>query len=679
MDTSVFQNPPHSYRVFPMQHHLPKNRALFMQALKDYGFGGVVTNVPFGNGFTQNPENISRFGEILSELEENKLSYWIYDEQGYPSGFGGGLVLKDHPELEAKGFYMRRRVAYEPRHISFQIDEETDKIIWAAKYPLHIERIDDGFPIYEKMEPVPFTDTFCQCDLKEREVFFVFCVKSAYEGSHCTHNVSSFSRYINVMEPAAVRRFIDLCFEPIHQALPDAYANSLGVFTDEPSLQVGYARHYESWPYALAPWKEGLFEDFYEEYGFDLRPFLPLLFEGGKEAWPIRVCFYELVGKLIAKAFSGQLQAWCQERGCHFSGHYLSEENMTSHVKDYGNYVTVLRAAGYPGIDVLDCLPQYYNYNTAKFAQMAVRKNQTNGMMVEICPFHHVDEFKKDPVGNMTAVMGLLYIGGVRKTNSYFSADYSAYAPEFQGMKGYLTQSDAVAFNEYVGRLGYMLDGLSNSCGVFIYYGIEDVQAKLRPEHSTLPRQKADEATYRLSKAVCDAGFDFYYADRDDLLEAAKTGKITGHEVDIILVPSLSVMHGDAVAALSALQQQGIPVLFLDETPSYALTGRTLTNAQNEFRASSLDEILNMLQKMPMSLQTVTDARLVKAKFLSENREIWFIQNLSEADAAVALNHAAYTSAEIWDPSTGSVSEEAMGHGIRIPALRGVFVVFHTI
>lgn len=109
IDRALFQTPPAQYRVRPMTHGWPEARKEYMQALKEYGFGGVVTNVPHENGFTQNPENLKEFQRILDDLKDAGLSYWIYDENGYPSGYGGGLVLEGHPELEAKGFYMRRK------------------------------------------------------------------------------------------------------------------------------------------------------------------------------------------------------------------------------------------------------------------------------------------------------------------------------------------------------------------------------------------------------------------------------------------------------------------------------------------------------------------------------------------------------------------------------------------
>jgi hypothetical protein len=677
MNRSDFKDPPRKYRVYPMQHGWPENREAFMGALRDYGFGGVVTNVPFENGFTSNPENIAEFNKIIGELEENGLSYWIYDENGYPSGYAGGEALKGHPELEAKGFYMRRRVAYEPRHTSFHIDEETDKIVWAAKYPLLIGRIDDGYPIYDNMEPVSFTDDFCECDLNEREVFYVFCVKPAYEGSHCTHNVCSFSRYINVMEPKAVERFIDLCFEPIAAAIPDAYAKAEAVFTDEPSLQVGYARSYESWPYALAPWKEGLFEDFIGEYGFDLRKYLPLIFEGGREAWPVRVKFYSLVGKLIARTYSGKLQRWCADHGGTFSGHYLGEESMVSHVRDYGSNLEVMRAAGYPGIDVLDCVPERYNYNTAKHAQMAARKNKTNGLMAEICPFGGMDEFKKAPVENMTGVMGLLYLAGVRHTNSYFSADYSGYAPEFSHLRGDMEREQARQFNAYVGRLGCMLDNLQNVCGVFVYYGLEDVQAKMRPQCSAFsgPEGEADRSAAALTRAIYEAGYDFYYADREDVVSAAKTGEISGNTVKVLIVPALDMIADDAYEALKALSERGAKVLFLDKIPAFGTEiGRT--QKRGHFKPCGIAEVFAALKENEPELRVLSDAMILKAKFLRGREEIWFAVNNTRADAAVRFTHRKYSRGELWDPETGAVTPADLTGEFVIRAFRGIFLLF---
>jgi len=178
------------YRVNLIMHNWPgerNTRQALMDAIAAYGYGGVVTNVPRENGGIQNPGNIEEFKQIIQELED-----------------------------------------------------ESDRIIWAAKYPVDCSALNDSILQYDRMEAVPFSDTFCECDLKEKEAFFIFCVKPAYEGSHCTHNVCSHSRYINILDPHAIRRFLDLCYEPVAALIPDAYRQAEAVFTDEPSLQNAY-------------------------------------------------------------------------------------------------------------------------------------------------------------------------------------------------------------------------------------------------------------------------------------------------------------------------------------------------------------------------------------------------------------------------------------------------------
>ena len=46
-DLKAFQNPELQYRVFPMTHHWMADYNAHMDAYREYGYGGAVTNVPF--------------------------------------------------------------------------------------------------------------------------------------------------------------------------------------------------------------------------------------------------------------------------------------------------------------------------------------------------------------------------------------------------------------------------------------------------------------------------------------------------------------------------------------------------------------------------------------------------------------------------------------------------------
>ena len=69
--------------------------------------------------------------------------------------------------------------------------------------------------------PVAFERETLTCEMDAGEVLYIFCRKSAYEGSHCTHNICSYHRYINILDPAAVKRFLELCYEPVAAVCPE--------------------------------------------------------------------------------------------------------------------------------------------------------------------------------------------------------------------------------------------------------------------------------------------------------------------------------------------------------------------------------------------------------------------------------------------------------------------------
>lgn len=690
-----FLNPRNKYRMKLMQHGWESDtKELMMDALAHCGYGGVVTNPDWNHSEKSVEEMMKEFSHTLDLLDKKKLGFWIYDEAGYPSGHAGGETLKDHPEYEAKGFYMIKRVSYPSNGTKkgvFHIDEETDKIIWAAKYPLIIDAVHDNYIDHSKMTPVPFTNEECEYTLDEGEILVIFCVKPAYEGSHCTHNVSSFLRYINVMDERAVKRFIELKYEPLVRHIPDVYKRAEAVFTDEPSLQHTYRRYYETWGYALCPWVDGLFEKFCEEYGYSIYPYLPMLFEGRSGYYPeiyaLRVQFYRLIGKLVAKAYTKNINGWLNEHGGMFSGHYIGEEYLSQHVEFYGDFVEVIKNSGYPGVDNLWCVPEIYHYNTAKFAQMVVRKNNTNGMMVEMCPFQQRDRFYKDARDNFCAMTDLMYMSGVRKINSYARTDFNLYDESLNKENSGMNIEDTIYVNNYIARMGYMLDGIKNNCDTFVYYNIENTQAKMVPSHTPLtgPVCEADEANTSTISRILEEGFDFYYADRDDLT-AARESLISGDatisdcKVKTVIVPKCDVIYKESLDALSELKKAGVNVIFIDEVPSVAIDGKSVSyeEIKEQFSFMTLDDAILHLREQPSDFTVYSkDIMLMKAKYIKEDCEMYFVHNNTRGkDGVVTFNHNTKKDAKIYNPSDGSIKDIKMGDKYTLPSYRGVFVVF---
>lgn len=290
-------------------------------------------------------------------------------------------------------------------------------------------------------------------------------------------------------------------------------------------------------------------------------------------------------------------------------------------------------------------------------------------MMVEICPFANVEEFKKDPLNNMTAVMGLLYLGGVRVTNSYF--------------QGYTNEAETRWFNEYVGRLRTMLDGLSNDCSTFVYYGLEDAQAKTKPLYCSGWNDGdnlAQDSTERVTTALNENGFDYCFIDGEDLSEAVETlqdnglATISAHPVKTILIPRFDVMRESSLEHLAILEKAGIRVAFIDSVPMYAAESGELC-ALSSFRTVSVNEMISVLyEDGGIFNEKVSDAIILRAKFQKDNTTIHMLVNKSRVDALLTYN--GIFDAELWNPADGSVAPVHPGESVEIHAMRAVFVLY---
>ncbi|UCC64004.1 MAG: hypothetical protein JSV36_02795, partial [Anaerolineae bacterium] len=99
---------------------------------KDLGLGGIVCNVDFAD-YMASEEHWATLVRAVEAARDAGLVVWLYDEEGYPSGAAGGLVLKADPAFEAlvltydptrdEPFVTRR--AYE--HLGFSYPERPDQ------------------------------------------------------------------------------------------------------------------------------------------------------------------------------------------------------------------------------------------------------------------------------------------------------------------------------------------------------------------------------------------------------------------------------------------------------------------------------------------------------------------------------------------------------------------------
>ena len=666
----LFTNPPKKYSPRKIQHKYTDDHKDLLDSIENEGYHGLVTNVPFNDGFTSNKNNIRAFSEFLDSIKSRRLPYWIYDEHGYPSGKADTLVIEGHPEFKSKGMFMYKRMVFEKTRAKYHLPDEADKIVYAVKYPF-FDTSGGGRVDYSRPTELSFDIDYLECDLDVREALYVFAVKTTHEGTHSMHNANSQRFNINIMDKRAVRRFIDVAFEPIAE-IEGAYEGAEAVFTDEPSLFVTYNAMDTAYNFAVCPYADGMFEYFYELYGERLEPKLPLIFEGGKAAYPIRIKFYELVGKMISEAYSGQINEWCEAHGTKFSGHYLGEDEPYAHVAYYGNYLKVVSAAGYPGFDILSCFPEIFKYINDKVPEMVARKTASSGLMVELCPFDKKSEFDKAPFDNMKCVTALCYLHGARVSNSYFQLREEERTPE--------NIAKMREFNKYTARLGYMLDGLVPDTNIFVYYPIENNQSRLVPEHSraasATEKARQHDSIEKITSSLEHSGFNPLFVDKEDIVNAydsfVKCGipSISELKVKTVIVPEIEVIDENALSSLKALSENGVRVFFVDGVPSVSANSGEYIECG--FEKTEICEVLKMLHSDGEILTDEANGKVIRGKFRDGDGMLHLLVNTARADTKIGYDAA--SPGEIFDLDSGNVTTVLPGEKIRIPAMRGIFI-----
>ncbi len=242
-------------------------------------------------------EYLGIVSEVILHAKEVGLAFWLYDENGWPSGTVGGQLLEKYPAdmQHWAGLYRER-----PEHVLAEFEHEGRR--W-------------------------------------------------YLGDQvCDHGVD----YLN---PDVARHFIEMTYERYRQGLaPEAWDYVEAIFSDEPEFGLGHA--YEALPKDGAiPWTPRLPELWRARHGEDLEPLLPLLFFPGEGAAALRVKFWELLTDLFNASFVRPIDEWCRAQGKRFTAHVKGEEHPLFQIPTSGSCHQFFRSLALPGIDALERFP----------------------------------------------------------------------------------------------------------------------------------------------------------------------------------------------------------------------------------------------------------------------------------------------------------------------------------
>jgi hypothetical protein len=685
----LFRDPPAPYR--PMIFWL-WNGEITPEGIREQvaefaakGCGGFFVH-PMGEGFRLgdflqgiSPPYLS--DEYLSLVRvaarcarEHGLLCWLYDEGGWPSGNAQGQVVAGHPEHERKRLVARRLR-------SARAEEIPANTIAAVGLP------DVGVPV--PIEPRDLAQA-----LTPYPDVIIFTMESD-------------PSFIDVLSPAAVRRFIEVTHERYAGAVGEYFGNVIpGIFTDETSLG-GVAGG------AAVPWTRELLDRLGQRLGRDPRVYLPLLF--GPEAVGAEVAagyaehervaarceYYECVTELFREAYWEQITTWCHDHGLIHTGHVGGEDNLPDHLH-FGQFFRSAGVLDAPGVDAIwrQLYPGQDNFPFPRFAGSALKRrprvaetalanlavteaNAVYGYGLEYGVMRWLADYQFQGGINLYAPMASYYTtagGRVYGTMSHFGPGAPLWAC-YQG------------FADYIGRQCVLGRHTTEPADIAVYYPIETVWAD----------PGAGAATWTSLKGLCglllesQRAFDFVDAEtlvagvvHDGALELPQA------RYRAVLVPCLLTMPVPALRRLEELVEAGVTVVFTDCLPAQAceMTGLdefASTVRRLEGSAALLLSLSQLAEEVDDLLPSGGPLRLtepVPELLLSTRRagEAWVYLATNNSDRvlrpAFSLSAASPVVLEAWDSRDGEVTALlATGAEVRdfVPILppwsSGVFVV----
>ena len=299
---------------------------------------------------------------LVAEGKRLGMDMWLYDEDPFPSGAAGGMVMAQRPELRAL-FLARHEMPHSVKpgdlwHIS------ENRVVWAGLVPTsggkkavdltsHVGtvRTDWFMARWDSRYYYPDTPLFpCPRGSTVRP-FFTLRAPRVPEGyalialsADLAGEEGTWGCLPDALDYETFELFKKLTLERYAECVGENFGGTIpGIFTDEPKAHGG------------VPITRDLFESFREVYGYDLHPRLYQLFGPalGEQYVQTRVDYRRWVTLRFLDAFMRPYRRWCDEHGLYLVGHVSPEDDPVQESTTVGSIMPIMKEMSFPGTDVI--------------------------------------------------------------------------------------------------------------------------------------------------------------------------------------------------------------------------------------------------------------------------------------------------------------------------------------
>lgn len=482
--------------------------------MKEQGFGGFFMHARGGLKTEYlSDEWFDCVKACVKEAEKLGMECWAYDENGWPSGFADGELLK---EEKYKDCYLDYSTG------EFDTDADVNYVI-EGKRIVRVNHKEEG---------------------KE------------YLNVTIKRSVST----ADVLSGAAVDKFIEFTHEKYKDKLGEEnFAGLAGFFTDEPQ----YYRWAQPFTFELA-------EYFAKEYGENIYDDLGLLFAEKEGYEQFRYKYWKAMQNLMVSNFCKKIYGWCEKNGKKLTGHYIEEKFLLSQMKCCAGIMPAYAFQHIPGMDSMG--RKIGSPVAPKQVSSVARQYGRKRVLTEtfaMCGWDVIPrELKR--IAEWQIVNGVTVLCQHLVPYSETGQRKRDYPAHFSVVNPWVKR-DFRSFNDYFANLGYLIGESEHFANVALFCPIRSLYLDYKYDGENKKPLSYQQSYIELAEFFTKNGIGYDIIDESVLKEigSVKDGKlhVGKRRYDYVAFPNVSVMDQSTCDLLERLYSQGGKMLFTGEFP----------------------------------------------------------------------------------------------------------------
>jgi hypothetical protein len=611
--------------------------------------GVYVVNLAPARGMTPkylSPEHLALIKFAIEEARKRGMKVWLADEGSYPSGFAGGKISEEYPQLTMQGIVADTRIGVAPgQTISLPVPPDTLGALTLS-------------PQAGTADVLPIRGGQIKWTAPPEGRWEVLLVRHVFRSSPTryinradgTYSKDSLFSLIDYLNPDATRAFLKTTHEVYKELFGQEFGETvLGFFGDEPDYT------------GFIPWTPKLLDTFREQKGYDLEPYLPLFFAPKltEEAKRVKADYWDVWSGIFRESFFGVQADWCARNNLEYLVHLNHEELMLNLsrgedlIRNEGDFFRDMRHVQVPGIDNLNQLrPDAVNREDATYA---INNNFPKLASSAAHLFGRPRVWSEE--------------GGGTGMDGKFQLDYQL----VRGVNAPQIRIPAIRAGGTSGEAppqAAMLAWYANRASYLMAIGRPAAQVALYHPASSmwLGDEEADRSATKLGKQLLEHQIDFDYFDEQSIgsvanLENGAFRNLSGQVYRAVIVPSSTVISRVALNRLRAMAAAGGKVIFAGVAPTI-VADRSFLEAKEKpdlSFATLLEPAGDLTARVVAALpqpDVALDSPCPALKYTHRtwrDADLYFFFNESDQPQSRTVSVWGHGQPQVWDAGTGEI------------------------